>query len=57
MKNCLKCGRAMIRVGMYDPEGTTPLQRIVKIDGEPWVCAGCQRGSEPKEVTVIKQQL
>lgn len=45
----------MIRTGMYDPEGTTPLQGIAEIDGEPWICLWCQKGAKPKE-TVTEQQ-
>jgi len=48
MKKCAKCGLAMVRSRLYDPDGTVPLYGGLKeysLDGtlkEWWVCNnGC----------------
>ena len=32
----------MLRVSMYDPEGTIPLKTTKDKDGEEWVCLNCE---------------
>ncbi|QQG42884.1 MAG: Dabb family protein [Candidatus Giovannonibacteria bacterium] len=39
--SCPRCGEAMIKTRLYDPDGEIPLRDIVKIKGEDWVCVRC----------------
>ncbi len=41
--SCPRCGEAMIKTSFYDPDGEIPLQRIVKIGDEDWVCIRCNK--------------
>ena len=51
---CKKCGYAMIRASMYDPDGTVPLCGGVREDSEWWVCTNptCNDGSKNLGVDV-----
>lgn len=44
--SCLKCGAAMLRAEMYDPEGTAPLYGGIRQGKSWWVCInpGCEDG-------------
>ncbi len=49
--DCSKCGTAMLRAEMYDPEGTVPLYGDIRKGESWWVCINreCEDGRRNTE--------
>ena len=47
MPNCENCGSLMVRVDMYDSDGTVPLKMVV-VEEKSWACVNaiCPDGTQ-----------
>ena len=59
MVRCTKCGAAMVRVDLYEPEGTIPLHGGIQDNTYWWVCINgeCEDGKRNRMVSKEQIQL
>ena len=56
MVKCPKCGAAMLRAELYDPEGTAPLYGGIRSEKSWWVCINpeCEDGKRNRQGVISK---